>query len=220
MQFVNYMKSANWTQIFWVALGAYALGCLTSGYYLFRSRTGRDLRELGSGSLGARNVGRFLGAPGFFFTLLCDITKGALAVWLAQCFTGDKEIASVALLAVTAGHIWPVQLGFRGGKGVATALGGLGIFSFGLLFGFGCIFLLGLIFFRRSVVAGLLAFLGLPVLVFSLQFRTVNPADRADTVTVLLLAVLVIVAHRRNLLQHSSRFFHDDSVESPAKPKL
>ena len=62
----------------------------------------------------------------------------------------------------------------------------------GWLLGFGCIFLLGLIFFRKSVAAGLLAFLCMPALVFLLQFRSVNPADKADTVTTLILAILVL----------------------------
>src|SRR5574339_339768 len=108
-----------------VILVAYALGCFTAGYYLVRWWTGEDVRYSGSGSSGATNVGRVLGRPGFLFTLLLDLTKGCLAVWLAEYLRLRPTTAVLSMLAVVAGHIWPLQLRFRGGKGVATGLGAL-----------------------------------------------------------------------------------------------
>src|SRR4051794_37968242 len=101
---------------FFIALGSYGLGCVSTGYYLVRMRSGCDVRERHSGNTGARNVGRVLGMGGFLVTLLGDIAKGACAVGLVWRFTGETRLAAVAMVAVVAGHVWPCQLGFRGGK--------------------------------------------------------------------------------------------------------
>src|SRR5579859_7966679 len=108
-----------------ILAASYLLGCFTSGYYFVRWRLGQDIRDSGSGNVGARNVGRLLGAPGFLATTAADVAKGMLAVWLALEFTHDFRLAGLAMLTVVLGHIWPVQLGFRGGKGVATSIGAL-----------------------------------------------------------------------------------------------
>src|SRR5262245_14041669 len=110
MAWTEQLRLANWNQAFWVCLGSYALGCFTTGYYLMRMRTGRDVRELGSGSVGARNVGRVLGWLGFMVTLLGDFAKGSLAVWATRHFTSDDQLVALSMLAVVAGHVWPAQL--------------------------------------------------------------------------------------------------------------
>lgn len=110
--------------IAWVAtlVAAYALGCLNTGYYLVRARTGEDLRARGSGTAGATNTGRLLGRAGFVAAMLGDVLKGVLAVLLGRWALGEPG-AALAAATVVAGHIYPVQLGFRGGKGLATAFG-------------------------------------------------------------------------------------------------
>jgi acyl phosphate:glycerol-3-phosphate acyltransferase len=220
MDFLHQMQMVDWLRVFGVALGAYALGCLTTGYYLFRFRTGRDLRELGSGSVGARNAGRFLGASGFLITLLCDFGKGVLAVWCAQYLTGDKQLAAIALLAAIIGHIWPLQLGLRGGKGVATAVGGVAMYDVRLLLWLLCFFAVGLVIFRKSVVPGLLAFLCLPIVPLSILFRGPNQVDLADAVTTCVLAFLVLFAHRRNIAEELFKLYRSHSLESSPKTKL
>ena len=81
-----------------VASGSYVLGCYSTGYYLVRKRTGQDIRELGSGSTGARNAGRALGRSGFLLTMAGDLAKGGLAVWLALALTGNDRVALLAWL--------------------------------------------------------------------------------------------------------------------------
>jgi len=220
MEFLQQLRLVDWSRFLGVALGAYALGCLTTGYYLVRSRTGRDLRELGSGSVGARNAGRFLGVSGFLITLLCDFGKGVLVVWCTQYLTGDKQLSAVALLAATVGHIWPLQLGLRGGKGVATVLGGLAMYDLRLLLWLVCFFAIGLVIFRKSVVAGLVAFLFLPVIPLSILFQGGNQADLADAVTTCVLAFLVLLAHRKNISEELFKFSDSHSLESSPRTKL
>lgn len=107
-----------------VTILAYAIGCVATGYYVVRLVTGEDLRGHATGSTGARNVGRRLGAAAAVATFAADLAKGALAVGLALAVAGGGAGAA-ALVAVTAGHVAPAQLRFRGGRGLGPAVGGL-----------------------------------------------------------------------------------------------
>ncbi|HZO83868.1 MAG TPA: glycerol-3-phosphate acyltransferase, partial [Verrucomicrobiae bacterium] len=98
----------------------YLLGSFTSGYYWVRWRTGQDIRLIGSGNVGARNVGRVLGPTAFCITLLMDVAKGVIAVGMANYAGLGSDAVVACILAVVAGHNWPAQLRFHGGKGVAT----------------------------------------------------------------------------------------------------
>jgi glycerol-3-phosphate acyltransferase PlsY len=103
---------------------AYLLGAIPFGYLLVKFRTGHDVREAGSGNIGATNVLRTTGRAAGIATLLLDIGKGYLAVWLAGRFTGgDATIMALAAVAVMAGHAFPVFLRFKGGKAVASFTG-------------------------------------------------------------------------------------------------
>jgi acyl phosphate:glycerol-3-phosphate acyltransferase len=109
---------------------AYLLGSIPFGYLIVRRRGGGDVRETGSGGTGATNVTRRAGKGAGLLTLLLDALKGAAAVLVARLvltdgFSVDWWVAAAAV-AVVAGHVFPVWLGFRGGKGVAT---GLGVFA-------------------------------------------------------------------------------------------
>ncbi len=106
---------------------SYAIGTWVAGYYLTRWRIGKDLRELGSGSAGARNTARLLGWKFGAIAFVWDFAKGAMAVLLAGHLFADEVVSSAAAVAVVLGHIWPAQLGFRGGKGVAPAAGALAV---------------------------------------------------------------------------------------------
>lgn len=102
---------------------AYVVGAWSAGYWLVRRRTGADVRDQGSGATGASNAARVLGAGGFVAVLALDAAKGAAcagsALWLGP--DGGWEFA--AAVAAVAGHVWPPQLGFRGGRGLAPLLG-------------------------------------------------------------------------------------------------
>lgn len=107
-----------------VLLIAYLLGAIPFGYLLVKWKTGADVRAAGSGNIGATNVMRTTGRATGVVTLLLDIAKGYAAVWIAGRLTGQDVLwMSLAALAVMAGHAYPVFLGFKGGKAVASFVG-------------------------------------------------------------------------------------------------
>jgi glycerol-3-phosphate acyltransferase PlsY len=107
-----------------VLVVAYLSGAIPFGYLLVRMKTGRDVRTMGSGNIGATNVLRTTGRAIAVITLILDIGKGLFAVWLAAKLTSDSPLwMSVAALAVMAGHAYPVFLKFKGGRAVASFIG-------------------------------------------------------------------------------------------------
>jgi acyl phosphate:glycerol-3-phosphate acyltransferase len=111
------------TSILALAL-AYLLGAIPFGYLLVKWKTGSDVRATGSGNIGATNVLRTSGRAAGIATLLLDIAKGYLAVWLAIKLSADDPwVTSLAALTVMGGHAFPVFLNFKGGKAVASFVG-------------------------------------------------------------------------------------------------
>ena len=105
---------------------AYLLGSIPFGLLIVKARGGPDLRSSGSGNIGAANVSRTAGAFAGLLTLLLDSGKGYLAVWIAGRLgrdTASARLMMLAALAAVIGHMYPVWLRFKGGKGVATGLG-------------------------------------------------------------------------------------------------
>jgi glycerol-3-phosphate acyltransferase PlsY len=103
---------------------AYLLGAIPFGYLLVKLKTGADVRTAGSGNIGATNVLRTTGRAAGIATLLLDIAKGYLAVWIAARLTEQDPLwMAAAALAVMAGHAYPVFLKFKGGKAVASFVG-------------------------------------------------------------------------------------------------
>lgn len=176
------------------AVVAYVLGCFATGYYLVRFRTGKDIRTIESGNIGARNVGRVLGAGGFFITFFGDLAKGVLAVWLARTLTQADSLAmGVSIPAVLAGHLWPAPLKFRGGKGVSTGLGAVLAFDYRLALPMAAAVVVGYALSRKSVPAGMFMFACLPPSSwwFHHDLRLVGFLTVA--------CVMIITAHRGNL---------------------
>jgi acyl phosphate:glycerol-3-phosphate acyltransferase len=105
-------------------LAAYVLGSIPFGFLLVKWRSGKDIRDTGSGNTGATNALRTAGPVAGVATLVLDIAKGYLAVWIAErASMGSPFWTGLAVLAVMLGHTFPLFLGFRGGKAVACFLG-------------------------------------------------------------------------------------------------
>lgn len=106
----------------WVA-AAYLCGSIPFGLLIARAASGKDVRTVGSGNIGATNVARAAGKPAAFATLVFDALKGLAPVLLAARFAEPPMLPAACAVAAVLGHCFPVWLRFRGGKGVATGLG-------------------------------------------------------------------------------------------------
>ena len=185
---------------------AYLLGGMSVGYYLVRLKSNIDIRDFGSGGVGARNVGRVLGKTGFVITLLGDAFKGLLAVALARKFELAAPAISLVLVAVISGHIWPPFLQFKGGRGIATAIGAfLGYDPNLALLLFGLTVVL-MVFRRGFILSGLAAFLLIPFVAFALQVP-------GHTTTALAgVSMIILFAHRERI----RKAFADDLPQKEA----
>ncbi len=183
----------------WIPLAAYLLGSIPFGLLLVRLRAGRDIRRLGSGNIGAANVAREAGLATGVATLLLDAAKGYFPVWIAAHFTqGNIHWMMYAVLAAILGHLFPVWLRFRGGRGVATAAGAfLGICSPAVALAFS-VWLLVLWFWGYASLASISAAAAMPLLMYMLYAPRHAPPEVVSFGT-LLASVLVIVRHAPNI---------------------
>lgn len=171
---------------------AYLLGCIATAYYVVRLRTRQDIRQLGSGNVGGRNAGRVLGRAGFVIVAAVDALKGLLAVLFARYLGVDEWTMLLVVLAVLAGHIWPVQLNFKGGKGAATFIGALAGYNVMIALLTVGVFLFLFVILRSFTLAGLLALVLAP-------FEMLLGQPPVAIIVVALPVLLVIFAHRENL---------------------
>jgi acyl phosphate:glycerol-3-phosphate acyltransferase len=175
----------------------YLCGSVPFGVLLTRLAGAPDVRTIGSGSIGATNVLRTGRKALAAATLAGDMLKGTLAVLLTEHFLG-RDAALCAALGAFLGHLFPVWLGFRGGKGVATYIGLLlGFTAWPALLAFCAIWLVVAVATRYSSLAALTASAATPAV---LWWRD----DFDDTLLFLLLTVLLWIMHRANIARLSS----------------
>lgn len=177
---------------------AYLAGGIPFGLLFTRWRKGIDIRDHGSGNIGATNVRRMAGNTLGTLTLACDILKGFLPVWAVHWIIpaghpGFEATLAAVAVAAFCGHLFPVGLGFRGGKGVATAAGAYLAISplaiLGVLLAFGG----GLATSRRVSVGSLTAAVGLPICVALITCSV------ALTIGALVIALGILARHQANM---------------------
>jgi glycerol-3-phosphate acyltransferase PlsY len=189
---------------FLVIFFSYLLGSIPFGYLIVRIQSGADIRQTGSGGTGATNVSRRAGKLAGLSTLVLDAAKGALAVFLARIWLSpDGRLTwpvGIAALAVIVGHIFPVWLKFRGGKGVATGAGVLLMLA-PLAVLIAAILFLAIVLVTRYVSLGsILAAAVIPIIVWlQLQFYESRTDGEALIATTVCAAMLIIFAHRSNI---------------------
>ncbi|HXM10768.1 MAG TPA: glycerol-3-phosphate 1-O-acyltransferase PlsY [Terriglobales bacterium] len=178
---------------------SYMLGSIPSGYLLVRIFTGQDVRASGSGNIGSTNVARKSLVLGIA-TLVFDVSKGLAAVLLTRAlFSGPHQrliLTSAAFFAVF-GHLFPVWLGFHGGKGVATSLGAFVFLTPKSILCMVALFLVVAIVTRYISLASLCATLVFPVLVSALH----EYVDWRQLILIVLISALVIWKHRQNIVR-------------------
>ena len=169
----------------------YLLGSVPFGLLFAHAFGAGDVRKIGSGSIGATNVLRTGNYWAAGLTLLFDAAKGVIAVALARYAFGE-DAALVAGLAAFLGHLYPVWLGFKGGKGIAVSLGILLAVSWPVALMGLATWLVMLALFRISSLSALAAAVATPIYLWLLH-------KPHETVLAVLLAVLVFIAHRTNI---------------------
>lgn len=187
-----------------ILIVSYVVGSIPFGYLVVRARTGVDVRETGSGGTGATNVSRRAGKVAGVVTLVLDALKGALAVVLARLFLTEDFgvnwwVAGAVVLAI-AGHCFPVWLGFRGGKGVATGVGAfLALSPLGVACA-GFIFILIVWATRYVSLGSIVAAAALPPSIWILN-SYVRPVEApAPLLTAAITgAAIIIFMHRANI---------------------
>jgi glycerol-3-phosphate acyltransferase PlsY len=188
-----------------VIIVAYLLGSIPFGYLFVRRATGGDVRATGSGGTGATNVSRSAGKKAGILTLMFDTLKGVIAVLLALLvLTSDWTVnwwVAAAGVAVIVGHIFPVWLKFRGGKGVATGLGVFAILAPSAVMLAALLFLI-LVWRTRYVSLGsVIAAAAIPVFVLLLSRLNFIAADESlpTLAAAAIGSLLIIFMHRANI---------------------
>lgn len=185
------LESGTAALILW-ALAGYALGSVPFGLVLARVMSLGDLRQIGSGNIGATNVLRTGNKTAASLTLLLDAGKGAAALLLARALTGTEDAAQIAGLAAMLGHCYPVWLRFAGGKGVATFIGLMLALAWPAGIGVCIAWLVGAGALRISSAGALVASAAAPVILWALGFG-------GAVVLALALAALIYWRHRANI---------------------
>lgn len=175
------------------AIAAYLLGSVPFGLVIARAFGLGDIRQIGSGNIGATNVLRTGNKLAAFLTLLLDAGKGGIAVLAARAFLGE-DAAQLAGFMAFLGHCYPIFLGFRGGKGVATWLGTLLALAWPLGLAACGTWLVAVAVSRISSLGGLVAAAVSPVLALLLGFQAMVVLTGA-------LTLLIILRHRHNILR-------------------
>jgi len=180
---------------------AYLLGSIPFGVLIAKAMGGPDVRSTGSGNIGAANVARSAGAFAGILTLLCDAGKGYLAVWIASRWVHGSSSARwmiAAAAAAVVGHIFPVWLRFKGGKGVSTMFGALIPISGIAVAAAAVLWILVVGFWRYSSLGSMAAAAALPILVYLFYAPRHAPPTPVSLGT-LFISVLVLLKHSGNL---------------------
>ena len=174
---------------------AYLLGGLPFGYWFVRLTSGRDIRTMGSGNIGATNVQRSMGTKAGLVVLFLDILKGFLAVWLAALWTHSNSLAlALAVVAVMLGHCYPIFLRFKGGKAVACFVGAFLYLAPLALLITAAVFLI-IVALTKYVSLGSI----LGAFIFPFPLWMVNRPPRSILYASIFAAVLVIYRHKANI---------------------
>ncbi|MFS0781815.1 glycerol-3-phosphate acyltransferase [Bacillus sp. 1P06AnD] len=173
--------------VFLYVIGSYLIGNIMTAHIFISTIRKRDIRQEGSGNVGARNAGRVFGWPFFVLTFLADASKGAVIIWLGHSSQFDLSIQLIALGMGIVGHMYPVSTGFRGGKGVSTFIGGMLaihlLSALIIIIGFTVVYAVS----RHFSASGLASFFMIPVYVWQ--------ADRSIVASMICLCLVILIMY-------------------------
>ena len=185
------ISADDWSAIIACAVFAYLCGSIPFGLIFSHLGGHGDIRDIGSGNIGATNVLRTGNTKLALATLICDVLKGLVPVLIAWRFGAGA--ATAAAVGATLGHIFPIWLGFKGGKGVATTAGVLLAYAWPIALVSTLAWIAMALLFRYSSLAAVTAAIVAPLYAWIAQPEGVEP------LAVLILALIVIWRHRTNL---------------------
>lgn len=192
-----------------IAVLSYLAGSVPTGYLLVRMTERKDIRQLGSRSMGATNVLRVKGWGTAAVVAAVDIVKGFLPAFLALRYSGDPVLAALCGLLSVVGHCFPFAIGFKGGKGVATSLGAYAAIAWQPLLGSLGLFLVAVGITRYVSLGSILGSLAYPVLLLA------SGGPKGVATFSLAITALVVFQHRGNigrLLKGTERKLGDRSA--------
>ena len=183
----------------WIPVAGYLIGSIPFGIILSKMFGGVDVRQAGSGNIGATNVVRVAGPVPGILTLVLDGVKGAAAVWLAARYASDSAMwMTIAGLSALSGHCFPAWLRFRGGKGVATAAGMFLALCWPAALGAIGVFILVVLFSRFVSLGSVAAAAAMPLLIYLLWAPRHAP-PLIVTFGAFAAAMLVVYKHDANI---------------------
>lgn len=184
----------------WLSLiVAYVLGSIPFGYLIVKLARRQDIRGAGSGNIGAANVTRTAGVGAGLLTLALDAAKGYFAVWLAdRSSNGNIRWMMLAALAAVLGHLFPVWLRFRGGRGVATGLGAMIPICREATAAALLVWVVVVVFWRYVSLGSIAAAAAMPLLVYAL-YAPGHAPPLSVTLGTVAISVLIILKHRPNI---------------------
>lgn len=185
-----------------VVMASYLLGCINTGYYFIRIFYKQDIRTIGTNVTGATNVSRIAGKKGFAITLAGDFLKGVATMVLCRSFEVGDTATLVCIFAVIAGHVFPFQLHFKGGKGLSTTLGAMLLHAPMTVIYVLVIAGILLVFVKKRTISVLMALLILPIVLLA--------ADYAWEYILLFLALdaVFLYAFRENIRAYRGKWRH------------
>lgn len=179
---------------FLAILLCYLVGSFPTGVFISKRKYGLDVREVGSGNIGATNITRVFGWYAGFLTFLIDFLKGAVPLWLMKLFFSEAPwVVTAAGVFLVLGHCYSLFLGFKGGKGVATSLGCLMVTLPVCALIYGLVYLVLLKLSRISAVGSLGG------VVAALVYLILRWPGIAPGSLVLMLCIIVLIRHQENI---------------------
>jgi acyl phosphate:glycerol-3-phosphate acyltransferase len=180
--------------VVWLAIViGYLLGSISFSYLLTQLLKGYDIRQHGSGNAGATNMLRVVGKWPAITVFLLDLLKGMVAVWVGSMLTHDPVVMLLSGVASIVGHNWPIFLGFRGGKGIATTIGVTVTLTFQAALISGIFGILAIVFTRFVSLGSLIFAALLPVMIAILDY------PQQYTYISFLITLMAFIRHSQNI---------------------